>query len=264
MGCAPRKTTRLPRAQVVEHKTNMDTDPEAAYERRHQREAAHQRRQESRRDDLRHAASVLIPDQGLSVTLTQLAAQARVSRGVAVGLYPSVASVAVDLVCRTWRKLIETTAPTPETTPEDFLARLIEALRAGKAAHRVWQAIQCGLQPHLQRTLAEAEAFLALCIGEALREICPSIPREAATEVGDRVLSLARHAAYAASAPDPRAEAALIADLLPRVYTASAAVAAPIKAPRAEIPSAEVPAPPAWTLPRPLPNGHDPPRRVVA
>jgi hypothetical protein len=268
MGCAPRKTTRLPRVSVVEHKTNMDTDPEAAYERRRQREAAHQRRQESRRDDLRHAASVLIPDQGLSVTLTQLAAQARVSRGVAVGLYPSVASVAVDLVCRTWRKLIETTAPTPETTPEDLLARLIEALRAGKAAHRVWQAIQCGLQPHLQRTLAEAEAFLALCIGEALREICPAIPREAATEVGDRVLSLARHAAYAASAPDPRAEAVLIADLLPRFYKTSAAVAEAVAvptmaAPRAEIAPTKVPALPAWTLPRPLPNGHDPPRRIA-
>jgi hypothetical protein len=247
----------------------MDTDPEAAYERRRQREAAHQRRQESRRDDLRHAASVLIPDQGLSVTLTQLAAQARVSRGVAVGLYPSVAALAVDLVCRTWRVLIETTAPTQETTPEDFIARLVEALRAGKAAHRVWQAIQCGLQPHLQRTLAEAEAFLAMAIGEALREIRPSIPREAAIELGDRVLSLARHAAYAASAPDPRAEAALIADILPRFYKASAAeavavaVAVAAPAPRAEIPPATVPAPSAFALPRPLPNGNDPPGRVA-
>jgi hypothetical protein len=248
----------------------MDIDPEAAYERRRQREAAHQRRQESRRDDLRHAASVLIPARGLSVTLTQLAAQARLSRGAAVGLYPSVADVAVDLVCRTWRKLIETTAPTPESTPEDFLARLIESLRAGKAAHRVWQAIQCGLPSDLHETLAHADSFLAMAIGQALREICPSIPREAATELGDRVLSLARHAAYAACAPDPRAEAALIADILPRFYTASAAVAdvavaAPTPAaPRAEIPPAEVPAPPAWTLPRPLPNGHDPPRHVVA
>jgi hypothetical protein len=245
----------------------MDTDPEAAYERRRKREAAQQRRQESRRDDLRHAASVLIPDYGLSLTLTQLAAQARVSRGVAVGLYPSVAHVAVDLVCRTWRKLIETTAPTPETTAEDFLTRLIEALRAGKDAHRVWQAIHCGLQARLHQTLAEAEAFLSLCIGDSLREICPAIPREAAAEVGDRVLSLARHAAYAASAPYPRAEAALIAELLPRFYTASAAVAdavaAPIETPRAEIPPAEVPAPAAWTLPQPLPNGHDPPRQIA-
>jgi hypothetical protein len=247
----------------------MDTDPEAAYERRRQREAAHQRRQESRRDDLRHAASVLIPDQGLSVTLTQLAAQARVSRGVAVGLYPSVAAVAVDLVCSTWRKLIETTAPTQETTPEDFLTRLIRTLRADKAAHLVWQAIHCGLQPHLQRTLAHADSFLAMAIGQAVREICPAIPAEAATELGDRVLSLARHAAYAASAPDPRAEAALIAELLPRFYTASAAVAeavpapTPTPAPRPEISPTEAPARPAWTLPRPLPNGHDPPRRMA-
>jgi hypothetical protein len=257
----------------MEHNTNMDTDPDAAYERRRQREAAHQRRQESRRDDLRHAASVLIPDQGLSVTLTQLAAQARVSRGVAVGLYPSVAALAVDLVCRTWRALIETTAPTQETTPEDFIARLVEALRAGKAAHLVWQAIQCGLQPHLQRTLTEAEAFLAMAIGEALREIRPSIPRETAIELGDRVLSLARHAAYAASAPDPRAEAALIADILPRFYIASAAAAAttaaapsnrtPATPPQpAPIPPAMVP-PPVWTFPHPLPNGHDPPRRMA-
>jgi hypothetical protein len=119
--------------------------------------------------------------------------------------------------------------------------------------------------------MEDAEAFLAMAIGQALREIRPDLPHHAATEVGDRVLSLARHAAYAASAPDPRAEAALIADLLPRFYTASAeatapaeAVAAPpIAAPRAEIPPAEVPAPPAWTLPRPLPNGHDPPRHVA-
>jgi hypothetical protein len=245
----------------------MDTDPEAAYERRRQREAAHERRQESRRDDLRHAASLMIPDRGLSVTFVQLAALARVSRGVAVGLYASVADVAVDLVCSTWRKLIETTAPTPETTPKDFLARLIEALRAGKAAHRVWQAIHCGLPPRLHQTMIEAEAFLALCIGDSLREICPAIPREAATEVGDRILSLARHSAYAASAPDPRAEAALIAELLPCFYTQPAAVAeavtAPTAAPRAQIPPAEVPAPPAWTLPRPLPNGHDPPCRVA-
>jgi hypothetical protein len=246
----------------------METDPDAAHERRRQREAAQQRRQESRRDDLRHAASLMIPDQGLSVTLTQLAAQAGVSRGVAVGLYPSVAHVAVDLVCRTWRKLIETTAPTPETTPEDFLARLIEALRADKAAHLVWQAIHCGLLPRQRATMDHAEAFLSRCIGDGLREICPAIPPEAATEVGDRVLSLARHAAYAASAPDPRAEAALIAELLPRFYKASAdvaeAVATPtVAAPRPEIPPAEVPAPPAWTLPRPLPNGHDPPRRTA-
>jgi hypothetical protein len=256
----------------MEHKANMDADPEAAYERRRQREAAHQRRQESRREDLRHAAGVLIPDQGLSVTLTQLAAQARVSRGVAAGLYPSVAAVAVDLVCRTWRALIESTAPTPETKPEDFIARLIEALRAGKAAHRVWQAMHCGLQPSLHKTLAHAEAFLALAIGEGLREISPCIPREAATEIGDRVLSLARHAAYAASAPDPRVEAALIADLLPRLHTVPAAAADAVAAhiaapcaeiPPAEIPPAEVPAPPAWTLPRPLPNGHDPPRRMA-
>jgi AcrR family transcriptional regulator len=250
----------------------MDTDPEAAYERRRQREAAQQRRQESRRDDLRHAASVLIADRGLSVTFTQLAAKAGVSRAAAVGLYASVADVAVDLVCSTWRKLIETTAPTPETTPEDFLARLIQTLRAGKAAHLVWQAIHCGLLPSQRETLAYAEAFLAMAIGQALREICAEIPHEAATELGERVLSLARHAAYAASAPDPRAEAALISDLLPRFYKASAtvaeAVAAPTTAaPRAEIPPSEVPAPPAWTLPCPLPcplpNGHDPPRQIA-
>jgi hypothetical protein len=244
----------------------MNRNPDAADERRRHREAAHERRQESRRDQLRHAVSVLMPDRGLSVTFGQLAAQARLSRGVAVGLYPSVADVAVDLVCSTWRALIETIAPTATTTTEAFLARLIEALRAGTAAHRVWQTVHCGLLPGQRRTMAEAEASLAMAIGEALREIRKDIPRDAATEVGDRILSLARHSAYAASAPDPRAEAALIADLLPRFYTASAetAVAAPtIAAPRAEMPPAEVPAPPAWTLPHPLPNGHDPPRRMA-
>jgi hypothetical protein len=246
----------------------MNPDPEAASERRRHREAAHERRQESRREDLRQAAGMLMPDRGLSVTFGQLAAQARLSRGVAVGLYPSVADVAVDLVCRAWRAMIETIAPTATTTTEDFLARLIEALRAGKAAHRVWQTIHCGLLPGQRRAMAEAEASLAMAIGGALREIRKDMPREAATEVGDRILSLARHSAYAASASDPRAEAALIADLLPRFYIkaaeAEAAVAAPAAAaPRAEIPHAEVPAPPAWTLPRPLPNGHDPPRHMA-
>jgi hypothetical protein len=202
----------------------MNTDPEAAYERQQHREAARRRREESRRDDLRYVASQMIPDHGLAVTLGQIAAVARVSRQVAVGLYPSVAELAVELVCRAWRALIETTAPTPDMTTEDFLARLIQALRADTAAHHVWQAIHCGLPPRNHRTLAEAEVFLVRAIGQALREIRPDIPADAATEVADRVLSLARHAAYAASAPDPRAEAALIADLLPRFYTASADV----------------------------------------
>jgi AcrR family transcriptional regulator len=208
----------------MEHNTNMSTDPEAAYERQQRREAARRRREESRRDDLRYAASRMIPDHGLAVTLGQIAALARVSRQVATGLYPSVADLAVDLVCRAWRALIEVTAPTPDTTLEDFLARLIEALRADHATHRVWQTIHSGLQSRNHRTMADAEAFLTRCIGQALREIRPDIPHHAATAVGDRVLSLVRHAAYAASAPDPRAEAALIADLLPRFYTASADV----------------------------------------
>jgi hypothetical protein len=251
----------------------MNPDPEAAYERRQHREAARRRRDESRREDLCYAASRMIPDHGLSVRLGQIAVVAGLSRRVATGLYASVADLAVDVVCRAWRALIETTAPTPDMTTEDFLARLIQALRADKVAHQVWQTIQCGLLSRNRRTMDDAEAFLAMAIGQALREIRPDLPHHAATQVGDRVLSLARHAAYAASAPDPRAEAALIADLLPRFYTASAepvaavaeAVAAPpIAAPRAEIPPAEVPAPPAWTLPRPLPHGHDPPRHVVA
>jgi len=247
----------------------MDRDPEAAYERQQKREATRRRREESRRADLRYAASRMIPDHGLAVTLGQIAALARVSRQVATGLYPSVADLAVDVVCRAWRALIEATAPEPDTTLEDFLARLIEALRADKATHRVWQTIHSGLQSRTHQTLMEAEAFLTRCIGQALREIRPDIPHDAAAEVADRVLSLARHAAYAASAPDPRAEAALIADLLSRFYTPSAeaevAIAAPTIAapPRAEIPPAEVPEPPAWTLPRPLPNGHDPPRRMA-
>jgi hypothetical protein len=250
----------------------MDKDPEAAYERRQHRGAARRRREESRREDLCHAASQMIPDHGLSVRLGQIAVVARVSRQVATSLYASVADLAVDVVCRAWRALIETTAPTPDMTTEDFLVRLIQTLRADTNAHRVWQTIQCGLQSRNRRTMDHAEAFLAMAIGQALREIRKDIPHDVATEVGDRVLSLARHAAYAASAPDPRAEAALIADLLPRFYTASpeavAAVAEdvaapPIAAPRADIPHAEVAAPPAWTLPRPLPNGHDPPRRMA-
>jgi len=242
----------------------MTTDPHAAQERQRQREAAHQRRQESRREALRHAARVLIPDHGLCITLGELAAQAGLSRSVAVGLYAKVADVAVDLVCHTWRALIETTAPTQDTTVEDFLARLIQALRADTAAHRVWQAIQCGLPPRHRETMAEAEAFLALAMGEALREICPAIQADASAEIGDRILNLARHAAYAASAPDPRAEAALIADLLPRFQAQpAAAIAALAPAPRAEIQPATAPTPQAWMLPRPLPNGHDPPRRVA-
>jgi len=79
-------------------------------------------------------------------------------------------------------------------------------------------------------------------------------------------------AAYERRQRREAAQAALIADLLPRFYTASpeavaavaeAVAAPPIAAPRAEIPPAEVPAPPAWTLPRPLPHGHDPPRHVA-
>jgi hypothetical protein len=202
----------------------MKTDPEAAYERQQHRDAARRRREESRRDDLRYVASQMIPDHGLSVTLGQIAAVARVSRQVAAGLYPSVAELAVELVCRAWRALIEKTAPTPDMTTEDFLARLIQALRADTAAHRVWQAIHCGLPPRNHRTLAEAEVFLVRAIGQALLEIRPDIPADAATAVADRVLSLARHSAYAASAPDPRAEAALIADLLPRFYAALAEV----------------------------------------
>jgi hypothetical protein len=249
----------------------MSTDPQAAYERQQQRERLRRRREESRREDLCHAASRMIPDHGLAVRLGQIAVVAGLSRQVATGLYASVADLAVDVVCRAWRALIETTAPTPDMTTQDFLTRLIQALRADKAAHQVWQTIQCGLLPRNRRTMDDAEAFLAMAIGQALREIRPDLPHHAATEVGDRVLSLARHAAYAASAPDPRAEAALIADLLPRFYTASdeatapaeAVAALPIAAPRAEIPPAEVPAPPAWTLPTPLPHGHDPPRHVA-
>jgi hypothetical protein len=250
----------------------MKTDPEAAYERQQHRERLRRRREESRRQDLCHAASRMIPDHGLAITLGQIACLARVSRLVAAALYPSVADLAVDVVCRAWRALIEITAPTPDMTTEDFLARLIHALRADTATHRVWQTIHSGLQSRTQRTMAEAEAFLTMCIGQALREIRPDIPAAATTEVGDRVLSLARHAAYAPSAPDPRAEAALIAALLPHFYQASAEATAPaeavaaapfIAAPRAEIPHAEVPAPPAWTLPRPLPNGHDPPGQVA-
>jgi len=253
----------------------MNPDPEAAYERRRQREARHERRQESRRQDLCYAASRMIPDHGLALTLGQIAAVARLSRGVAMGLYPSVADLAVDLVCRAWRALIETTAPKPDMTTEDFLARLIQALRADQAAHCVWQTIRSGLQSRNRKTMIEAEAFLTRCIGQALQEIRKDIPIDAAAEVADRVLCLARHAAYAASAPDPRAEAALIAKLLPRLYSASAEAPAssdaaaatvavpPIAAPPAEVAPAEVSAPPAWTLPPPLPNGHDPPRRMA-
>jgi DNA-binding transcriptional regulator YbjK len=256
----------------MEHKVNMDTDPEAAYERRRQREAARRRREESRREDLCHAASRMIPDHGLAVRLGQIAVVAGLSRQVATSLYASVADLAVDVVCRAWRALIETTAPTPNMTTQDFLTRLIQALRADKAAHQVWQTIQCGLLSRNRRTMDDAEAFLAMAIGQALREIRPDLPHHAATEVGDRVLSLARHAAYAASAPDPRAEAALIAGLLPHFYKASAEATAPAEAVADTVaaaapiatPHAEVPAPPAWTLPRPLPNGHDPPRHVVA
>ncbi len=105
---------------MLEHKVNMDTGPEAAYQRQQQREAIQRRRQESRRDDLRHAASRMIPDHGLSVTLGQLAALAGLSRTIARGLFPTVADVAVDLVCRTWRKLIETTAPRPKARRRIF------------------------------------------------------------------------------------------------------------------------------------------------
>ncbi len=140
----------------------MNTDPEAAYERQQQREAARRRREESRRDDLRYAASRMIPDHGLAITLGQIASLARVSRQVAAALYPSVADLAVDVVCRAWRALIETTAPTPDMTTEDFLARLIQALRADTAAHRVWQTIHGGLQSRTQQTMVEAEAFLTM------------------------------------------------------------------------------------------------------
>jgi hypothetical protein len=256
----------------------MTTDPYAAFERQRQREAAHRRRQQSQREDLREAARLLIPDHGMSVTLAQLAVQARISRHVAAGLVLGVADLAVDLVCRAWHAMIEATAPTPGATPEHFLARLIECLRAEAPAHRVWQAIHCGLPPRHQESLAAAEALLDLATGEGLRELCPDLPGHSAT-LGGRVLALARHAAYHPARPDSRAEAAVIAALLPLLAAQPAAAPAPPAAHAsppeptechhparpgrspATPPPAATPPPPAWAIPRP--RGQDPPARAA-
>ncbi len=216
----------------------MCADPYAAEQRQRQRQAALQRRQQSQREDLRHAACTLIPDHGLSVSLGQLAAQVGLSRHAAAGLYPGVADLAVDLVCRSFRALIETTAPRPGDTPENVCARLIQALRTEAAAQRVWQAIHCGLPPRHRETLAHEETFLAFAMGEALREIRPA-PVEASAEIGGQVLALARHAADAA-ARDLQAEAARIAAILPLLAPA----------PEAAPPALESPAQPDVSPPR--------------
>jgi hypothetical protein len=242
----------------------MCADPYAALERQRQREAAHRRRQESQREDLRFAARTLIPDHGCSVTLAQLAVQARLSRHTARGLYHSATDLAVDLVCHAWRALIEAAAPAPGMTPETFCACLIGALRADPAAHRVWGAIQCGLPPRHQQTLAEAEAFLWLAIGEALREICPALPAAGSKQLGGRILALARHAAHDPAAGPPEAEAPLLAAILPPLPAAApaapaepatTAAASPPRAIRAEASGcpSRLPQPPAAAggLPRP-------------
>ncbi len=263
----------------------MSTDPHAAFERQRQLQAAYRRRQNSQREDLREAARLLIPDHGMAVTLAQLAVQAGLSRRVAAGLVLGVADLAVDLVCRAWHALIEATAPTPGATPTDFLVRLIECLRADAPAHRVWQAIQCGLPPRHRDTIAAGESLLNLAIAEGLRDICPALPAASAT-LGGRVLALARNAAYDPAQPDSRAEAAVIASLLPQLAARPDAAPAPSPVPlrpaeptslaappcparpaaMPSLPAAPAPPPPAWSIPQPRgphPRAQDPPARAA-
>jgi len=205
----------------------------AALQRQAARDALRRRRQQTQRDDLLEAARALLPDHGLALPLPRFAVHANVPRYTAAGLYNGTGELAAAYVTRAIYHLIERTAPADGASPADFLAHLIEAMRAAPEPHRVIRAMECGQTPRLLAAAREADLLLARAVGMGLAEVwpanpsqpAPAIPPEATEDIGHRALALLHAAARAPHAPPARAEAALIVEMLAPVIASRAAQA---------------------------------------
>jgi hypothetical protein len=223
----------------------------AALQRQAARDALRRRRQQTQRDDLLEAAHALLPDQGLALPFPKFAVHANVPRTIAAGLYNGTAELAAAYVTREIYRLIERTAPADGASPIDFLAHLIDSMRANPQPHRVLRAMECGLTPRLLATAHEADLILARAVGLGLSEVwpanpshaAPAIPPQATEDIGRRALALLREAARAPHAPPARAEAELIVEMLAPVIASRAAQAITnAAAPDAPQPEARSPA----------------------
>jgi len=217
----------------------------AALQRQAARDAMRRRRQQTQRDDLLEAARALLPDHGLALPYPQFAVEANVPRHAAAGLYNGTGDLAAAYVRREVYRLIERTAPAEGASPADFLAHLIEAMRAAPEPHRVLRAMECGLPPRLLAAARETDILLARAVGVGLREVWPEIPAHAAEDIGRRALALVRDAACQPHAPPARAEAALIVAMVAPAVAARAAEPAMDAAPAPDAPQPEEPLPAA-------------------
>jgi hypothetical protein len=223
----------------------------AALQRQAARDAMRRRRQQTQRDDLLEAAHALLPDQGLALPYPKFAVHANVPRTIAAGLYNGTAELAAAYVTREIYRLIERTTPAEGASPVDFLAHLIESMRAVPQPHRVIRAMECGLTPRLLATAHEAELILARAVGLGLSEVwpanpshaAPAIPPQATEDIGRRALALLHEAARASHPRPARAEAALIVEMLaPAIASRAAQAITDAAAPDAPRPEARSPA----------------------
>jgi hypothetical protein len=200
----------LPRRTHLEHKANMWDAQDTAYALQQRLQQTRRHRRASQREDLFHAARILIPEHGIAIALARIAVHAGLSRHAAAALFNATSDLATELVRRAWHALIEATAPTADTTPAQFLAGLIRALRDDPAVHRIHQTLACGTPAWQRTTIAEAETLLARGVAQGLRDTWPDRGADIGETLGRRVLVLLRDAAFAPHAPNPDAEAALI------------------------------------------------------
>jgi hypothetical protein len=170
--------------------------------------------------------------------------------------------------------LMEAIAPTPDSTPQDFIAGLIRAIRADAAAHRIQAALCCGTERWQRETIDHAEYLLAFSVTQGLQETWPALDAHDLALMGGRVLALARQAALADAAPDAGAEAAFIIAMIAaglghaRAASRPPALARPVaKPPRVRLRKRfhprirrAAPMPPRVPRPAPVPvKVHDPP-----
>jgi len=235
---------------------------------------ARRRWQASQCRDLLDAARVLILEHGLRVPLGHIAVHAGLPRQAARAMFNSTAAVATELVRRALYALMEAIAPTPDSTPQDFIAGLIRAIRADAAAHRIQAALSCGTERWQRETIDHAEYLLAFSVTQGLQETWPELAAQDLAPMGGRVLALARQAALANAAPDAGAEAAFIIAMIAAGLGHATAASRPPARPRpaAKPPRLRLrkrfhprirraaPMPPRVPRPAPVPaKVHDPP-----
>jgi hypothetical protein len=192
----------------------MWDEPDNALARRRRHHEARRRWQESQRRDLLEAARVLILEHGLRVQVAHIAVHAGLPRHAGTAMFNTTAAVATELVRRALYALMEAIAPTPDSTPQDYIAGLIRAIRADAAAHRIQAALSCGTELWQRETIDHAEYLLAFSVTQGLQETWPAIAAHDLAPMGRRVLALARQAALAPGAPDEAAEAAFITAMI--------------------------------------------------